>query len=67
MSAKKSLFVPLKQVTVEDPFFSPIQDTVIRVMIPYQERVMRDEVPDVRESHVIRNYRIAAGEETGEV
>ncbi len=66
MSAKKSLFVPLKQVKVEDPFFSPIQDTVIRVMIPYQERVMRDEVPDVRESHVIRNYRIAAGEETGD-
>ena len=65
MSGKKSIFIPLQQVIVEDSFFSPIQDTVIRVMIPYQERVMRDQVPEVRESHVIRNFRIAAGEETG--
>ena len=66
MSGKKSIFIPLQQVNVEDPFFSPIRDTVIRVMIPYQERVMKDRVPEVRESHVIRNFRIAAGEETGQ-
>ena len=66
MTGKTAQFVPLQQVHVEDPFFSPIQDTVIRVMIPYQERVMRDEVHDVRKSHVIENFRIAAGESSGE-
>ena len=66
MTGKTAQFVPLQQVHVEDPFFSPIQDTVIRVMIPYQERVMRDEVHDVRKSHVVENFRIAAGESSGE-
>ena len=65
MTRKKTTFVPLQSVTVLDPFFSRIQDTVIRTMIPYQERVLNDEVPDVPASHAIRNYRIAAGLETG--
>lgn len=39
--------------------------TVIEKVIPYQERVLRDEVPDAP-SHAIENFRIAAGESSGE-
>ena len=34
-------------------------------MLPYQEKVLHDEIPDIRPSHVIRNFRIAAGETSG--
>lgn len=65
MPEKQAMFIPLKQVTVQDPFFTPIQNIVTDRMIPYQEKVLHDEIPDIRQSHVIRNFRIAAGEEEG--
>ena len=65
MVEKTNHFLSLKQVTIRDPFFSPVQNTVIHTMIPYQEKVLHDEIPDIRPSHVIRNYRIAAGEIEG--
>ena len=63
MPEKQAMFIPLKQVTVQDPFFTPIQNIVTDRMIPYQEKVLHDEIPDIKQSHVIRNFRIAAGEE----
>lgn len=65
MTQKTNHFLSLKQVQVKDSFFSPIQDTIIHTMLPYQEKVLHDEVPDIRPSHVIRNFRIAAGETSG--
>ena len=60
--SKKNQFISMKQVSVKDSFFSPIQKTVVDVMIPYQEKALHDEIPDVRKSHVIENMKIAAGE-----
>lgn len=62
---KTNHFLSLKQVQVKDSFFSPIQDTIIHTMLPYQEKVLHDEIPDIRPSHVIRNFRIAVGETSG--
>ncbi|MBQ7849768.1 MAG: glycoside hydrolase family 127 protein [Clostridia bacterium] len=36
------------------------------VTIPYMEKILRDEVPGAEKSHAISNFRMAAGEETGE-
>lgn len=63
--SKKSHFISMRRVTISDSFFSPIQKTVVDVMIPYQEKALRDEIPDIRRSHVIENLKIAAGESEG--
>ncbi len=35
-------------------------------MIPYQWRALNDQIPDAAPSHAIKNFKIAAGEETGD-
>lgn len=62
---KTNHFISLKQVKVQDPFFSPIQNVVIDTMIPYQEKALHDEIPGIKKSHVIKNFQIAAGEDGG--
>ena len=54
------------QVNIADVFWSPIQEKVIDVAIPFQEKILNDEVPGVEKSHAIENFRIAAGLKTGE-
>lgn len=54
------------QVNIADAFWSPMQDRVIDVVIPFQEKVLNDEVSGVEKSHAIENFRIAAGLKTGE-
>lgn len=66
MSEKTNQFLDMKAVTIKDSFFSPIQDVVMDVMIPYQERALRGEIPGVKKSHAIENLRIAAGESDSE-
>ena len=65
MIKKETSFIDLKQVKIDDPFFSRVQNVVIHTMLPYQERVLHDEVSGIRKSHVIKNFRIAAGDEKG--
>lgn len=65
MVKKETSFIDLKRVKIDDPFFSRVQDVVIHTMIPYQERVLHDEVSGIKKSHVIKNFRIAAGDEEG--
>ena len=66
MPRKTDLFKTVKDVSVHDPFFSRIQNVVIDTMIPYQKRALNDEIPDVKKSHCIENFRIAAGRSSGE-
>lgn len=54
------------QVRIADAFWSPVQEKVIDVVIPFQEKVLNDEVPGVEKSHAIENFRIAAGLSQGE-
>ena len=56
MIKKETSFIDLKQVKIDDPFFSRVQNVVIHTMIPYQERVLHDEVSGIRKSHVCLLY-----------
>ena len=58
--------IPLKNVRIADDFWSPRQQLMTDVTIPYMESILRNEVPGAEPSHAIRNFRIAAGEETGD-
>ena len=64
--SKKITAVPVKNVTVEDGFWSDMQKKVIDVAIPYQEKILNDEIEGVEKSHALANFRIAAGMEEGE-
>lgn len=58
--------VPLKQVKLEDVFWSDYSELIRNVVIPYQYEALHDLVPHVEPSRAIRNFRIAAGLEEGE-
>ena len=58
--------IPLNKVRITDAFWSPRQRLMTDVTIPYMERILRDEVPGAEKSHAISNFRMAAGEESGE-
>lgn len=63
---KKLNEINVNQVRIEDPFWTEIQNRIIDVVIPFQEKVLNDEVPGVAKSHAIENFRIAAGISEGE-
>ena len=58
--------VNLSQVKVHDGFWSARQRLIADVVIPFQEKVLNDEVEGVEKSHAFANFRIAAGMEDGE-
>lgn len=60
-AARKTGEISVRQVQVTDSFFAPLQSLVIDTVIPYQEKILRDEIPGVEKSHAIENFRIAAG------
>ena len=59
-------WVDLKNIKITDDFWSGMQNLVTDVVIPFQERVLNDDEPDVEKSHAIENFRIAAGLSDGE-
>lgn len=63
---KTNEFAPLKNVKVNDGFWSKYEDIAKNVIIPYQWEALNDRVPDTAPSHAIENFRIAAGEAEGE-
>ena len=58
--------VDLKNIKITDDFWRGMQNLVTDVVIPFQERVLNDDEPDVEKSHAIENFRIAAGLSDGE-
>lgn len=64
--AKAVKEVTVKQVQIRDHFWSGIQNRIIDIVIPFQEKVLNDEVEGVPKSHAIENFRIAAGLSKGE-
>ncbi len=58
--------IKVQSVKVNDPFWSKIQGLVTDVVIPYQEKILGDEVPGVEKSHAFANFAIAAGEQEGD-
>lgn len=57
--------LPLRDIVIDDPFWSGRIQTAREVSIDYMWRALNDQVPDVVPSHCIRNFRIAAGLEDG--
>ena len=57
--------ISLKNVKVNDAFWSDVLKQVKDVVIPYQLDVMEDKIPGVEKSQAIENFRIAAGEAEG--
>ena len=66
MVKKQEHEITLTNFRVEDSFWSYFQNLVKDVVIPYQEQILNDELPDVEKSHAIENFRIAAGKSDGE-
>ena len=58
--------IPLSRVSVRDNFWSARQRLMTDVTIPYMEKILRDEVEGAEKSNAIRNFRMAAGEESGQ-
>ncbi|WP_123039664.1 glycoside hydrolase family 127 protein [Cohnella candidum] len=66
MSQQRSSVLSLKGVRIQDPFWSEYIRLVRDVVVPYQWDALNDRVPGAEPSRAIRNFKIAAGEETGE-
>lgn len=58
--------VNLAKVHIKDEFWSEKQKLIAEVVIPFQEKVLNDEIEGVEKSHALANFRIAAGMEEGE-
>ena len=58
--------IPLNQIHIDDKFWNKYLGLVKDVIIPYQWDILNDRIEGIETSHCIHNFRIAAGEETGE-
>ena len=58
--------VNLAKVHIKDNFWSEKQNLIADVVIPFQEKVLNDEIEGVEKSHALANFRMAAGMEEGE-
>jgi DUF1680 family protein len=63
---KQMKAVSLKQVMIEDSFWSARERNVAETVVPYQWDALNDSIPGAEPSHTIENFRIAAGEVEGE-
>jgi len=55
----------VKQLHIQDSFWSPYIRLVRDVVVPYQWEALNDRIEGVAPSHAIRNFKIAAGMEQG--
>lgn len=50
----------IKKFKLTDRFLGAYEQLVVSQVIPYQEKALRDEIPDAEKSHAIDNFRMAA-------
>lgn len=53
------------RVLIDDAFWNRFRSAVIREGIPYQWEALNDRIPGAEPSGCVRNFRVAAGAETG--
>ncbi|NLJ41291.1 MAG: glycoside hydrolase family 127 protein [Clostridiales bacterium] len=58
--------LPLRQIKITDGFWSPIQELIVDVVIPYQEEALEGKGAGEGKNYAIDNFRIAAGDIVGE-
>ena len=56
----------IQNAIIEDSFWSRMRETVRREGIPYQWKALNDQIPGAEPSYCMRNFRIAAGKESGQ-
>lgn len=66
MNNKKTISPPLKDIKINDHFWTQRQELLADVVIPFQWDVLNDNIPNTEPSHAIENFKIAAGESAGE-
>jgi DUF1680 family protein len=57
---------PLKNIRIQDDFWSEYIRLVREVVVPYQWEALNDRIVGAAPSHAIQNFKIAAGLEQGE-
>ena len=57
--------IKFNNVNITDRFFGYYQNLIINEVIPYQWKVLNDELEDVEKSSAIKNFKIAAKEMKG--
>ncbi|MDL2250385.1 glycoside hydrolase family 127 protein [Lachnospiraceae bacterium OttesenSCG-928-J05] len=62
---KKMQAVNLKDIQIQDPFWSKHIELVDKEIIPYQWEAMNDRVPGAEPSRCLENFKIAAGLKSG--
>lgn len=55
----------IKKINIHDAFWSPIREIIRKDAIPYQWKVLNDQMEGTEPSHCMRNFHIAAGREEG--
>ena len=55
----------LQQAKIEDAFWTRIRETARQEGIPYQWEALNDRIPGAEPSYCMKNFRIAAGKESG--
>ena len=54
-----------KNVSLQEGFWKNIHRLVRETVLPFQWKILCDEIPDAPKSHGIENFRIAAGDREG--
>jgi len=55
-----------RNIKITDDFFSHYVRLVAEEVVPYQWKMLNDLIPDITMSHCIKNFKITAGDITGE-
>lgn len=66
MAVNNKVLRTCKNTVLKGGLLAQGAEVVRKKMIPYQWKALNDQLPDVEPSHAIENFRIAAGEKTGE-
>ena len=56
----------VRKIMIRDLFWDPLREIIRSRAIPYQWLALNDALPGTEPSGCLRNFRIAAGQETGE-
>lgn len=64
---KQNIITPaLQNIRITDPLFGRYADVVAEKLLPYQWEVLNDRIPGVEKSYSVENFRVAAGESSGQ-
>lgn len=50
----------LKEFKINDNFLGHYVDLVLNTVLPYQEKILKDEIPGIEKSHAVKNFELAA-------